>query len=315
MAPAHTPLSVPDMVNRGACTDDGPVIDTRGLTKRYGQTVALDGLDLSIRRGEVYGFLGPNGSGKSTTIRLLLGLHRPSSGSASLFGTDVQADHGAAHARLAYVPGEPGLWPTLNATETFTLLAALRGGTDERYRAELIDRFELDVRKRIRSLSKGNRQKVALIAALSTRAELLLLDEPTSGLDPLMEIAFRDSISEARARGQTVFLSSHILSEVEALCDRLGILRDGRLVDEGTLSELRRLRTRTVEVRFSADVAPLAPLPGVSVTAAAPRSLTCEVTGEIGPLIDELAGLPVADLSCPEPSLEQIFVHHYRRGQ
>ena len=298
-----------------ALSDGGPVIETHGLTKRYGETVALDGLDLSVKRGEVYGFLGPNGSGKSTTIRLLLGLHRPSSGDARLFGIDAQADRGAAHARLAYVPGEPGLWPTMNATETFTLLAALRGGTDERYRAELIDRFELDVRKRIRSLSKGNRQKVALIAALSTRAELLLLDEPTSGLDPLMEIAFRDTIAEARDRGQTVFLSSHILSEVEALCDRVGILRDGRLVDQGTLSDLRRLRTRTVDVRFSADVAPLAPLEGVSVTAVAPRSLTCEVTGEIGPLIDKLAGLPVADLSCPEPSLEQIFVHHYRRGQ
>ncbi len=312
MAATHAPLSVTSMVNRPWSSDDAPVITARGLTKRYGQTVALDGLDLSVKRGEVYGFLGPNGSGKSTTIRLLLGLHRPSAGEARLFGIDAQADPGAVHARLAYVPGEPGLWPTMNALETFALLAALRGGTDERYQAELIDRFELDVHKRVRSLSKGNRQKVALIAALSTRAELLLLDEPTSGLDPLMEIAFRDSIGEARDRGQTMFLSSHILSEVETLCDRVGILRAGRLVDQGTLSELRRLQTRTVEVRFSADVSPLVALPGVSVTAAGPRSLTCEVDGEIGPLIDQLAGLPVADLSCQEPSLEQIFVHHYR---
>jgi len=225
-------------------------IRTVGLSKRYGDTLALDRLDLVVEAGEVYGYLGPNGAGKTTTIRLLLGLHRPSAGRAELFGIDAWADPVRAHARLAYVPGEPFLWPALTGAETLAFLARLHGGTDAAYRDELVDRCELDTRKKVRALSKGNRQKVQLVAALATRADLLLLDEPTSGLDPLMEMAFRESIREAKERGQTVFLSSHILSEVEALCDRVGILRDGRLVDEGTLAQLRHLSVQTVEVTF-----------------------------------------------------------------
>ena len=202
-------------------------IRTEGLSKRYGNTLALDGLDLDVAPGEVYGYLGPNGAGKTTTIRLLLGLHRPSAGSSFLFGVDAWRDPVTAHRRVAYVAGEPFLWPSLTGAETLAFLAHLHGATDTAYRDVLVERFQLDVTKKVRALSKGNRQKVQLVAAFATRADLLLLDEPTSGLDPLMEMAFRETVLEAKERGQTVFLSSHILSEVEALCDRVGILRDG----------------------------------------------------------------------------------------
>jgi ABC-2 type transport system ATP-binding protein len=226
-------------------------IQTYGLTKRYGETLALDSLDLTVREGEVYGYLGPNGAGKTTTIRLLLGLHRASEGRAELFGIDAWKDPVTAHRRVAYVAGEPALWPQMTAAETFEFLMSLHGGVDVAYRDELVERFKLDADKKVRALSKGNRQKVQLVAALATRADLLLLDEPTSGLDPLMEAAFRDTVHEAKERGQTIFLSSHILSEVDALCDRVGILRNARLVDEGTLDELRHLSAPTVEVRFA----------------------------------------------------------------
>jgi len=288
-----------------------PAIRTEGLGKRYGDTIALEALDLQVQRGEVYGYLGPNGAGKTTTIRLLLGLHRPSSGRAELFGVDAWGDPVTAHRRVAYVAGEPFLWPALTSAETFEFLARLRGGTDTAYRDVLVERFQLDTSRRIRALSKGNRQKVQLIAALATRADLLLLDEPTSGLDPLMEVAFRDCINEARERGQTVFLSSHILSEVEALCDRVGILREGRLVDEGTLAELRHLSAQTVEVTFAGHAPELPPLAGVSVQGAGPNALRFEVTGSVGPLVAALAQHPVTSLTSREPSLEEIFLHHY----
>jgi ABC-2 type transport system ATP-binding protein len=288
-----------------------PAIRTEGLTKRYGQTLALDALDLTVGAGEVYGYLGPNGSGKTTTIRLLLGLHRPSGGCARLFGLDAWADPVSAHRHVAYVAGEPFLWPALTGAETFEFLARLHGGTDVSYRDELVERFQLDTRKKIRALSKGNRQKVQLIAALATRAELLLLDEPTSGLDPLMEMAFRECVNEAKERGQTVFLSSHILSEVEALCDRVGILRAGKLVDEGTLAELRHLAAQTVEVAFAGPAPRLPPLPGIHAESAGPNALRFEVSGSVGPLIAALAEHPVATLSSREPSLEEIFLHHY----
>ncbi|MGZ4311274.1 MAG: ABC transporter ATP-binding protein [Solirubrobacteraceae bacterium] len=294
----------------GAAT---PVISASRLTKRYGATVALDSLDLTISQGEVYGFLGPNGAGKTTTIRLLLGLHRPTSGTAELFGMDAFREPVAAHRRVAYVAGEPGLWPALTADETFELLGSLHGGVDVAYRRQLVERFALDTRRRLRTLSKGNRQKVALVAALSTRADLLLLDEPTSGLDPLMEVAFRTSVQEAKDRGQTVFLSSHILSEVEALCDRVGILRAGRLVDEGTLAELRHLSAQSVEVSFEGEIPRLPALPGVSATPVGPNALRFEIAGSVSPLIDVLAGTPVTSLTSRQPSLEEIFVHHYQR--
>ena len=292
-----------------------PAILTEGLTKRYGRTVALEGLDLTVAPGEVYGFLGPNGSGKTTTIRLLLGLHRPTAGRAALFGVDAWRDPVAAHRDVAYVTGEPFLWPALTGAETFALLARLHGGVDEAYRDVLVRRFALDTSRRVRALSKGNRQKVQLIAALATRARLLLLDEPTSGLDPLMEFTFRECVEEARGRGQAVFLSSHILSEVEALCDRVGILRRGRLVDQGTLAELRHLGAHTVEVTFAGPLPDPLPEPdGVTAAAVGPHAARFEVTGDVGPLLAELGRHPVAALTSREPSLEEIFLGHYDGG-
>ena len=295
----------------GAAGQTPAAVRAEGLTKRYGATLALDGLDLVVEPGEAFGYLGPNGAGKTTTIRLLLGLHRPTSGRAELFGIDAWSDPVAAHRRVAYVAGEPFLWPALTGAETLGFLERLHGGTDRAYRDVLVDRFQLDTRKKIRALSKGNRQKVQLIAALATRADLLLLDEPTAGLDPLMEMAFRESAREAKERGQTVFLSSHILSEVEAICDRVGILREGRLVDAGTLAQLRHLSVRTVDVTFAQAAPELPPLEGVAVERVGATSLRFEVSGEIGPLVAAIAAHPVVSLTSREPSLEEIFLHHY----
>jgi ABC-2 type transport system ATP-binding protein len=286
-------------------------IRTEQLSKRYGDTLALDELDLVVEEGEVYGYLGPNGAGKTTTIRLLLALHRPSAGRAELFGIDAWRDPVAAHRHVAYVAGEPFLWPSLTGAETLEFLARLRGGTDAAYRDALLERFQLDTSKKVRALSKGNRQKVQLVAAFASRADLLILDEPTSGLDPLMEMAFRETVREAKERGQTVFLSSHILSEVEVLCDRVGILRDGRLVDEGALEDLRHLSAQTVEVTFDGPAPDLDGLAGVHVVHAGANALRCEVSGGVGPLIAALAEHPVVALTSREPSLEEIFLHHY----
>ena len=285
-------------------------IRTEALSKRYGETLAVDSLDLVVAAGEVYGFLGPNGAGKTTTIRMLLGLHRPTSGSAALFGLDPWRDAVEAHRRVAYVAGEPLLWPHLTAEETLVFLGRLHGSVDEDYRRTLVERFELEPGKKLRALSKGNRQKVQLIAALATRADLLLLDEPTSGLDPLMEVAFRECVLEARARGQAVFLSSHLLSEVEALCDRVGILRRGRLVDEGTLAQLRHLSAQTFEVSFAGEP-PELHVDGATVERAGPTSLRIELTGSPAPLLDALAAHQVTALTSREASLEEIFLHHY----
>lgn len=277
---------------------EAPAIRTTGLTKRYGDTLALDDLDLTIESGEIYGYLGPNGSGKTTTIRMLLGLHRPTSGTATVFGVDATRDPVAAHRRLAYVAGEPMLWPALTGAETLEYLANLRDGeVDTDYRAELIERFKLDPDKKIRALSKGNKQKVQLIAALATRADLLILDEPTAGLDPLMEAVFRETLAEAKGRGQAILLSSHILSEVEAVCDRVGLLREGRLVDEGTLAELRHLSSKSIEVTF-ADGPPQ----------------RFDVSGDINELLKDLAQRDVVDITSKEPSLEEVFVNYYGGG-
>jgi ABC-2 type transport system ATP-binding protein len=286
-------------------------IVTEGLSKRYGTMLALDALDLRVARGEIYGYLGPNGAGKTTTIRLLLGLHRPTAGRAELFGIDAWSDPVRAHRHVAYVAGEPFLWPALTGAETLAYLAALRGGTDGAYRDALVERFQLDTDKKVRALSKGNRQKVQLIAAFASRADLLILDEPTSGLDPLMEVAFRETVREAKERGQTVFLSSHILSEVEALCDRVGILREGRLVEQGTLADLRHLSAQTVEITFAGPAPKLPELPGIRVSGAGDHALRAEVTGSIGPLIATLGDHPVVAMVSREPSLEEIFLHHY----
>jgi ABC-2 type transport system ATP-binding protein len=284
---------------------------TVGLTKRFGAVEALRELDLEVAAGEVVGFLGPNGAGKTTTIRLVLGMLRPTAGRAQLFGLDSHTQSVQAHRRISYVPGETNLWPSLTGAETLHLLGRIHGQVDNRYRDELIERFQLDPDKKVRAYSKGNRQKVLLIAALMTRADLLLLDEPTSGLDPLMEQAFRACIHEARQRGQAVFLSSHILSEVEALCDRVGILRAGRLVDLGTLAQLRHLSALTVEATFDGSVPDLSGIPGVSAIKVQGRTVRCQVRGPVEPLLKVLASSGVHELLSREPSLEELFLAHY----
>ncbi len=287
------------------------VIRTERLTKVYGKTQALSSLSLQVAAGEVFGYLGPNGAGKTTTIRLLLGMIGASSGRAEIFGIDCQRHPVQAHKRVAYVPGEASLWPSLTGTETLDLLGRIQGTTDQRYRDMLTERFQLDPSRRVRAYSKGNRQKVLLIAGLMSRADLLILDEPTSGLDPLMEQAFRLSIDEARGNGQTVFLSSHILSEVEALCDRVAILRTGHLVETGTLAELRHLSALSVEAEFGTAPPELSGVPGVTVTGTAGNRVACQVTGSVRPLLAVLARSDVHHLVAREPSLEELFLAHY----
>ncbi len=271
----------------------------------------LSDLNLEVRAGEILGYLGPNGAGKTTTIRLLLGLIRPSSGRAEIFGLDSHTRATQAHRHLAYVPGEANLWPSLNGAETLHLLGQVQGTVDVTYRDELIERFDLDPTMRVRAYSKGNRQKLLLIAALMTRAELLVLDEPTSGLDPLMEQAFRMCMHEAKDRGQTVFLSSHILSEVEALCDRVAILRAGKLIDIGTLADLRHLSSLEVVATFDGSVPDLTEIPGVSAVRVDGPTVRCQVQGTVEPLLKVLATSGVHELLSREPSLEEVFLAHY----
>ncbi|MGC1420667.1 MAG: ABC transporter ATP-binding protein [Acidimicrobiales bacterium] len=286
-------------------------IQTFALSKDYGSTHALKGLDFEVAEGEVVGCLGPNGAGKTTLIRLLLGLLLPSGGRAEIFGLDAQRDPVAAHRRVAYVPGEANLWPALSGAETLQLLGQVQGHVDHAYQEELAVRFDLDLTKRVRALSKGNRQKLILVAALMTRADVLILDEPTSGLDPIMEQAFRQCVNEARERGQSVLLSSHILSEVEALCDRIGILREGVLVEMGTLAEMRHLSALTVEVTFDGVVPDVTHVAGVDMVQVQGRTLQCQVHGPVGPLLSELAGKGVHEFLSREPSLEELFLAHY----
>ena len=288
-----------------------PAIVVEGLSKTFAHTRALESLTLTVEAGDVLGYLGPNGAGKTTTIRLLLGLIRPTAGRAEIFGLDCQRQPVEAHRRLAYVPGEANLWPQLTGHETLGLLGQIHGSVDERYRDELIERFALDPGKRVRAYSKGNRQKVVLIAALMTRADLLIMDEPTSGLDPLMEQAFRLSVREAVDRGQTVFLSSHILSEVEALCRHVAILRAGRLVESGALADLRHLSALTVEIEFDGPPPDLRAVPGVSVLGVSGSVVQAHVTGSMEPLLAALAGAHVRRLISQEPSLEELFLAQY----
>ena len=287
-----------------------PAISTHDLTKHFGPVVALEGMDLEVRQGETFGFLGPNGAGKSTTIRLLLGLIRPTRGSAEIMGVDVR-DVERAHRKVAYVAGDVALWPQLTGTETLDLLGNIAGDVDTRFRAELVERLQLDPSKRVRSYSKGNRQKIALVAAFMTRPDVLLLDEPTSGLDPLMEEVFQSITREAAARGQTVFLSSHILDEVEDLCDRVAILRAGRLVEVATLDDLRLLHTMVVEVAMDGPVPAFDDVPGVVGVDLVPGGARLSVSGSPTALLTRLAALPVQRLRTEEPSLEEIFLTYY----
>jgi ABC-2 type transport system ATP-binding protein len=288
-------------------------VRTEQLSKRYGHTVALDRLDLEIETGEVFGYLGPNGAGKSTTIALLLGVIRASSGAARIFDLDVWRDATAVHRRLAYVPSEANVWPSLTGAETLRFLGAIHGLVDHAYRDELVERFELTPDKKNRAYSHGNRQKVVLIAALASRADLLLFDEPTSGLDPLMEQVFRECVAEARERGQTVLLSSHILSKVEAVCDRVAMLRSGRIVETGRLDVLRKLAATHVRAVLTGTPPDLTRLEGVTNVVVRDRSVECDVVGTMEPLMSALAGVGLEHVVTREPSLEELFISQYGR--
>src|SRR5436309_10152826 len=287
-------------------------IDVAGLVKNFGRTRALDGLDLIVARGEVHGFLGPNGAGKTTTLRILLGLLRADGGTARLLGGDPWREATALHRRIAYVPGDVTLWPNLSGGEVIDLLGRLRGGLDEQRRAHLLERFELDPTKKARTYSKGNRQKVALVAALAADVELLVLDEPTSGLDPLMEAAFTECIDEVRAAGRSVLLSSHILAEVEKLCDSVTIIRNGATAESGTLEELRHLTRSTVTAVIDGDPSALSSMPGVHDLSVEGGRITFLVdNAQLDPVVRALAALGVRSLVTAPPSLEELFLRHY----
>ena len=288
------------------------VVDVRGLTKAFGKTVVLDQLDLSVAQGEVHGFLGPNGSGKTTTLRVLLGLLRADAGVVRLLGGDPWSDAAELHRRLAYVPGDVTLWPGLSGGEIIDLLARLRGGVDSTRRAALIEQFDLDPSKKARTYSKGNRQKVALVAALASDVELLLLDEPTSGLDPLMEATFRTCVNELRERGRTVLLSSHILSEVEALCDRVSIIRAGQVVESGTISQLRHLTRTAVRAEVARPAEGLELIPGVHDVRVEGLRVSASVEPSALPSFTAaLSAAGVTSLTSSPPTLEELFLRHY----
>jgi ABC-2 type transport system ATP-binding protein len=288
-------------------------IKISGLRKRFGRTLALDGLDLTVARGEVHGLLGPNGAGKSTTIRVLLGLLSSDGGTATLLGGDPWKDATTLHRRLAYVPGDVNLWPNLSGGETIDLLGSLRGGLDKGRRDALVKRFDLDPKKKGRAYSKGNRQKVALVAALASEAELLILDEPTSGLDPLMEAVFSECVGEAKGRGATVLLSSHILSEVERLCDRVSIIREGRTVDTGTLDELRHLSRTTITAKLSRPASGLDAIGGVYDLELDGDSVRCQVDPDaLEKVLRALTDAGIQSLTSRPPTLEELFLRYYK---
>ncbi|WP_375000590.1 ATP-binding cassette domain-containing protein [Aeromicrobium sp. CTD01-1L150] len=288
------------------------VIAINDLRKDFGSFTALDGLDLTVQQGEVHGFLGPNGAGKSTTIRILLGLLRASGGEVTLFGSDPWSDAAALHRRLAYVPGDVTLWPSLSGGEVIDLLGRLRGGLDRRRRDELVERFELDPTKKGRTYSKGNRQKVALVAALAADVELLILDEPTSGLDPLMEEVFTQCVDEFKDEGHSVLLSSHILAEVERLCDRVSIIRSGRTVESGTLADLRHLTRTSVSAELERVPEGLQDLPGIHDLVVEGQRVVFEVDSDrLGAALEPLTAAGVRALTSQPPTLEELFMRHY----
>lgn len=289
-----------------------PIIETKGLVKKFGSFTALNRLDLSVNKGEVHGFLGPNGAGKSTTIRILLGLMRKTDGAVSMLGKDPWHDAVELHKRVAYVPGEVALWPSLSGGEIIDLLGKLRGGINNKKRDELLDRFQLDPRKKFRTYSKGNRQKVALVAALASDAELFLFDEPTSGLDPLMEAIFQECVAEIKATGKTILLSSHILAEVEALCDRVTIIKDGKTVESGSLAELRHLQRTTIKVEADKKITGLKGLVGVHDLKVDNNHAEFKVESiHLDTALDALAKLKIRSLTSQPPTLEELFMRHY----
>lgn len=288
------------------------VIEVSGLEKTFGQAHALNGLDLTVTSGEVHGFLGPNGAGKSTTIRVLLGILRASAGRVAVLGRDPWSDAVSLHRQIAYVPGDVTLWSSLTGGETIDVLARMRGGIDEARRDELIERFDLDPKKKARTYSKGNRQKVALISAFSSRARLLFLDEPTSGLDPLMEQVFQECVAEARDRGATVLLSSHILSEVEELCERVTIIRAGRTVESGSLESMRHLSRTSVTAELFRYPGNLTNFPGIENVHVEGTTLNCHVENRSLTDVMRLFGeIGVRSVVCRPPTLEELFMRHY----
>ena len=292
------------------------VVDVRNVTKNFGSVRALDGLNLEVAEGEVHGFLGPNGAGKSTTIRVLLGLARADSGTARLLGGDPWADAVALHRQIAYVPGDVTLWPSLTGGETVDLLARMRGGVDENRRAELVERFALDPSKKARTYSKGNRQKVSLVSAFASNARLLLLDEPSSGLDPLMENVFRQCVAEARDRGTTVLLSSHILAETEALCQRVTIIRAGRTVESGTLESMRHLSRTSIKAEMIGDPGDIGRLAGVEDVVVDGHTISAQVDdASLGEVVKMLGNAGVRSLVSQPPTLEDLFLRHYGVGE
>ncbi len=292
------------------------ILKVNNVTKRFGQVTALAGINLEVNPGEVYGFIGPNGAGKTTTIRILLGILQATSGSVEVFGLDAWRDAVEIHRRIAYVPGDVSLWPNLTGGEVIDFFVRLRGASRKNRREELIERFDLDPTKKCGTYSKGNRQKVALVAAFAADADLYILDEPTSGLDPLMELVFQECIQELKAQGKSVFLSSHILSEVEKLCDRVSIIRQGRIIETGSLKELRHLTRTRVRVETAQSLPDLSSLPGLHDLEEFPGGASFQVDGDqLGPVLQYLSQYQIIALESAPPTLEELFMHHYKGAQ
>lgn len=288
------------------------VLEVKNLTKKFGKFTALDGVDLQVNEGEVFGFIGPNGAGKSTTIRVLLGILKATAGEAKIFGKDAWSDAVEIHQRIAYVPGDVNLWSNLTGGEVIDLFVKLRGGNNQNRCEELIELFDFDPSKKCRTYSKGNRQKVALVSAFSTEADLYILDEPTSGLDPLMEQVFQQCVEEAKLAGKSILLSSHILSEVEKLCDRVGIIRQGEIIETGSLSELRHLTRTNLLVETKEPITSLRELKGVHDIEERDRTLSFQVdTEELDAVIKHISRFGITKLQCAPPTLEDLFMRHY----
>ncbi|MGD6871413.1 ATP-binding cassette domain-containing protein [Sutcliffiella horikoshii] len=291
------------------------ILETKNLCKTFGKFTALDGVNLNVNSGEVYGFIGPNGAGKSTTIRILLGILKATEGEAKIFGQDAWKDAVKIHKRIAYVPGDVTLWPNLTGGEVIDLFMKLRGGSNTGKREELIERFKLDPSKKCRTYSKGNRQKVALVAAFASNADLYILDEPTSGLDPLMEMVFQECVLEAKTAGKSVLLSSHILSEVEKLCDRVGIIRQGKIIETGTLQELRHLTRTNLLVETTQPVLDIGSLKGVHEVEQKDDALSFQVDAEeLTAVMKHVSGFGITKLESSPPTLEELFMRHYEGG-
>ncbi|TYS70400.1 ABC transporter ATP-binding protein [Sutcliffiella horikoshii] len=291
------------------------ILETKNLCKTFGKFTALDGVNLNVNSGEVYGFIGPNGAGKSTTIRILLGILKASQGEAKIFGLDAWKDAVEIHKRIAYVPGDVTLWPNLTGGEVIDLFMKLRGGSNTGKREELIERFKLDPSKKCRTYSKGNRQKVALVAAFASNADLYILDEPTSGLDPLMEMIFQECVLEAKLAGKSVLLSSHILSEVEKLCDRVGIIRQGKIIETGTLHELRHLTRTNLLIETKEQVLDIRSLKGIHEVEQQDSALSFQVDAEeLANVMKHVSGFGLVKLESSPPTLEDLFMRHYDSG-